>query len=110
MVEYAKIRLWADRVRMVRRYLKSPALWPDGIDSKYGRWYSGREDYWAGLAGNLDDSGAWAGGIDDEAAYKRFGLLAAPVRELAEVATSDGPVSAAERMRRYRARKAAKPG
>lgn len=108
MVEYAKIRLWADRVRLVREYLAHSSKWPDGIDTKYERWYQSREDYWAGLARNLDDGGAWAGGLDDEAAYKRFGLLAAPVRAAAEVA-ADGPVSAAERMRRYRARKRSEP-
>jgi hypothetical protein len=102
MVDYAKVRLWAERVRLVKRYLAQPGLWPGGIDTKCGRWYEGREDYWAGLAGNLDNVGKWAGGIDDDAAYKRFGLLAAPVREAA-----DGPVSAAERMRRYRERQAA---
>ena len=62
MVEYAKVRLWADRVRIVQRYLAHPTLWPDGIDSKYGRWYLGHEGYWA-------EQGRWEGGVDDEAAY-----------------------------------------
>ena len=105
MVEYAKVRLWADRVRLVKRYLASPSLWPDGIDTKYGRWYQGREDYWKGLAGGLDATLKWDGGVDDEAAYKRF---AKPVGEaLPGSGSADGPVSSAERMRRYRERQAA---
>jgi hypothetical protein len=104
MVDYAEVRLWADRVRLVKRYLASPSLWP-GLQSKYGGWYQDRKDYWAGLAGNLDNVGAWVGGLDDEAAYERF---AVPVRlkPVVKVA-ADGPVSAAERMRRYRERLAA---
>jgi hypothetical protein len=69
MVEYRVARLWADRVRLVRRYLVSPSAWPDGIDSKYGRWYSGREDYWRERVGHLDKEGCWSGGIGDEAAH-----------------------------------------
>ena len=68
MVEYAKVRLWADRVRLVQRYLAHPTLWSDGIDSKYGRWYLGHEDYWREKIGRLVD-GRWEGGIDDEAAH-----------------------------------------
>ena len=68
MVEYAKVRLWADRVRLVRMYLEHPGNWPDGIDTKYERWYSGHEDYWRERVGHWVD-GRWAGGIDDEAAH-----------------------------------------
>ena len=98
MVAYAKVRL-------VRRYLASPSAWPDGIDTGYERWHQDRKEYWAGLVRNLDDGGQWVGGLEDAAAYKRFGSVA-PVR-LRAVAVADGPVSAADRMRRYRERLAA---
>jgi hypothetical protein len=68
VVEYAKVRLWAARVRLVERYLASPSLWPDGIDSAYGRWYLGHEDYWREKVGHLVDGG-WEGGLNDEAAH-----------------------------------------
>jgi hypothetical protein len=97
MVEYRVVRTWADRVRLVRGYLESPGRWPDGIDTKGDRWYLGREGYWWGVVGHLDERGEWAGGIDDEAAYKRFRVSDGV----------DGPLSAAERMRRYRERRKA---
>jgi hypothetical protein len=90
---------------LVRRYLATPSAWPDGIDTKWERWHQERKEYWTGLVRNLDDAGGWVGGLDDEAAYRRFGS-SAPVR-LKAVGSSDGPVSAADRMRRYRERQAA---
>jgi hypothetical protein len=104
MVDYAEVRLWADRVRLVKRYLAAPSLWP-GLQSKYGGWYQDRKGYWAGLAGNLDNTGAWVWGLDDEAAYKRFAVPA--VRQAKLKVAAAGPVSGAERMRRYRERLAA---
>ena len=72
MVEYSVIRLWADRVRLVKRWLAAPHLWPDGIDSEHGRWYCGREDYWGGVVGRLGDDFRWGGGVDDEEAWERW--------------------------------------
>lgn len=70
MVGYAKVRLWADRVRMVGRWLAHPSLWPDGIDTKYERWYLGHEDYWRERVGHLRDGvGEWVGGVSDEQAF-----------------------------------------
>ena len=71
MVEYRVVRLWADRVRLVRQYLESPGRWPDGIDTKYERWYLGHEDYWREKSGNLTAKG-WEGGLDDDGAYARW--------------------------------------
>jgi hypothetical protein len=71
MVEYAEVRLWADRVRLVKRYLASPGSWP-GLHSKYGAWYQDRKAWWDGLAAHLDADGRWAGRIDDEAAFARW--------------------------------------
>ena len=71
MVEYRVALLWADRVRMVQRYLERPATWPDGIDTKYERWFQGHEAYWREKVGHLVDGG-WEGKIDDEAAYARW--------------------------------------
>ena len=73
MVEYRVVRLWADRVRMVQRYLAHPGTWPDGIDSSYGRWYLGHEDYWREKVGHLTAEGGWAGGLDDEGAFACWG-------------------------------------
>lgn len=73
MQDYSVIRLWADRVRMVRRYLVHPGLWPDGIDSRYERWYLGHEGDWGRLVGHLDSGGGLVGGIGDEEAFRKFG-------------------------------------
>ena len=63
MVEYRVVRLWADRVRMVKRCLEHPGTWPDGIDSSYGRWYLGHEDYWREKVGHLTAEGAGLAGL-----------------------------------------------
>jgi hypothetical protein len=103
VVEYMEIRLWADRVRLVKRWLEHPRLWPDGVDSPYERFYLGREGYWGVLAKHLDKDDRWSGGIGDEEAHRRFagGVVAEGV---------GGPMAAltaAERMRRMRARRKA---
>jgi hypothetical protein len=72
LVEQRLIRLWADRVRLARLYLEHPGNWPDGIDTKYARWYSGREPYWAQMAKLLDKDGRWRPGDDDAAAYAKW--------------------------------------
>ena len=72
MVEHRLIRLWADRGRLAQLYLEHPAKWPDGINTKYGRWYSARETYWAQLAKRLDKDGRWQPGDDDQAAYAKW--------------------------------------
>jgi hypothetical protein len=72
LVEHRLIRLWADRVRLAQMYLEHPAKWPDGIDTKYARWYSARETYWAQLAKRLDKDGRWQPGDDDYTAYAKW--------------------------------------
>ena len=73
MVEYRVVQLWADRVRLVKMYLESPGKWPDGIDTKYNRWFSGHEEYWGEQAGRLDGRGVWQGGVNDEGAHAAWG-------------------------------------
>ena len=83
MADYRVIRQWADRVRLVRRYLGSPSLWPDGIDTALERWYLGQEDYWRERAGRLVD-GRWEGGVSDEVAHALWAGGAAVGRPKAE--------------------------
>ena len=71
LVEYRLIRLWADRVRLARLYLEHPGNWPDG-NTKYARWYSDREPYWAQMAKLLDKDGRWQPGDDDAPAYAKW--------------------------------------
>jgi hypothetical protein len=72
MVEYRVALLWADRVRLVRRYFEHPGTWPDGVDTAYERWYLGHENYWREKVGRLVDGG-WEGGLNDEAAHAVWG-------------------------------------
>ena len=76
-----------------------------GMSSSFADWYREAQDYWEGLAGHLDADGRWPGGIDDEVAHLRFSRP----RTLVPVEPGQGPVSAAERMRRYRARRKGAP-
>jgi hypothetical protein len=103
MVDYADIRLWANRVRLVKRHLASPGVFP-GMSSSFADWYREGQDYWDGLAAHLDAEGKWPGGIDDEVAHLRFSRPR--TRVPVEPGAAQGPMSAAERMRRYRERRA----
>ena len=50
------MRLERARCELVAKYRDNPRLWPDGIDTKFDRWYTGKEGEWtadrvaAGLA------------------------------------------------------------
>jgi hypothetical protein len=59
------------RVKFVRKLLSGAGGLGDRKGG-YGVWYDGREDYWRGLVGNLDEDG-WRDRLDDEAAYARWG-------------------------------------
>ena len=107
MVDYRVVRLWADRVRMVQRYLAHPSTWPDGIDTKYERWYLGREDYWRERAGRLVD-GRWEGGVSDEVGHALWAGGAAVGRPR-EVEGEPWVAAGVSRATWYR-RKAEEPG
>ena len=38
------------RIDLVRRYHAHPQGWPDGIDTKYERWYTNNQKHWDDLA------------------------------------------------------------
>lgn len=43
-------QLTAARIHLVQLYQAHPQGWPDGIDTKYDRWYSTNKAYWDELA------------------------------------------------------------
>jgi hypothetical protein len=56
------------RASMVRKYLAFPATWPDGIDTKYDRWYTDHQAYWDALSKKVDgplNSPHWIDPLDD---------------------------------------------
>jgi hypothetical protein len=70
-VDFSSVSVWCSRVRYVKRLLAGAG----GLGDRkgYSSWYDGREEYWAGLTRLLDDAGLWAGRVDDEEAYARWG-------------------------------------
>jgi hypothetical protein len=66
MINPRELRVY--RASMVKKYLAVPATWPDGIDTKYDRWYTDHRDYWDALSKKVDgplNAPHWIDPLDD---------------------------------------------
>jgi hypothetical protein len=101
MKPYLDAELWEARAGLVAAYRAHPGSWPDGIDSKYDRWYVAGE--WVVIDGVATRH--VHGGKERESAVKEAGDVGKPGRP-----RKGDAVSVAERVRRSRARKLGEDG